>query len=49
MVWLRDLGDALLGLPVANAEFSTNIYIHTGHGPVDDLLVSTFNDHGRGF
>jgi resolvase-like protein len=38
----------LVGFPVANAELSTSIYVHTGHGPADDLRVSTLNDHFRG-
>jgi hypothetical protein len=29
------------GLPVANAELSTSIYAHAGHGPADDLRAST--------
>jgi hypothetical protein len=29
------------GLPVANAELSTNIYLHAGHGLADDLRASS--------
>ena len=36
-----------VSLPVASAEFSTNIYVHAGHSSVDDLRVSTLKDHGR--
>jgi len=36
-----------IGLPVANAELSTSIYVHAGHGPADDLRVPTINDHCR--